>query len=92
MFCNRTVKHSISRLHERGLRIAYHDYLSDFEDLLARDDTVTVYKHIPRTLAIKMYKMSNDVSKDMMTEICVPYNTRQKLSMGGGKGKGGRIR
>ena len=80
MFCSRTLNHRINRLHERALRIAYDDYLSDFEELLVKDNTVTIHKRNLRKLAIEMYKISNNLSplftREMMTEICVLYNTR----------------
>ena len=80
MFCGRRLNHRINKLHERALRIAYNDYSSDFVELLAKDDTVTIHQRNLRVLAIEMYKISNDLSplfmKDIMTEICVPYNTR----------------
>ena len=80
MFCSRTLNHRINRLHERALRIAYDDYLSDFEELLVKDNTVTIHKRNLRKLAIEMYKISNNLSplftREMMTEICFPYNTR----------------
>ena len=63
MFCSRTLNHRINRLHERALRIAYDDYLSDFEELLAKYDTVTVNKRNHRILAIKMYNTSNNISR-----------------------------
>ena len=44
MFCSRTLNHRINRLHERALRIAYDDYLSDFEEHLVKNNTVTIYK------------------------------------------------
>ena len=80
MFCSRTLNHRINRLHERALRIAYDDYLSDFEELLIKDNTVTIHKRNLRKLAIEMYKISNNLSplftRELMTEICVPCNTR----------------
>ena len=81
MFYSRTLNHRIIiRIHERALRIAYDDYLLDFEELLVKDNTVRIYKHNLRTLEIEMYKISNNLSplftRDMMTEICVPYITR----------------
>ena len=76
MFCSRTLNHRINRLHERALRIAYDDYLSDFEELLVKDNTVTIHKLSLRKLAIEMYKISNNLSplftREMMTEIYVP--------------------
>ena len=54
MFCSRTLNHSINRLHKRALMIAYDDYLSDFVELLVKDNTVTIHKRNLRKLAIEM--------------------------------------
>ena len=62
MFCSRTLNHRINRLHERALRIAYDDYLSDFEELLIKDNTVTIHKRNLRKVAIEMYKILNNLS------------------------------
>ena len=53
MFCRRTLKHSIDKLHERALRIAYWDYASNFEELLKRDGTLTMHQRNFRTLVIE---------------------------------------
>ena len=46
-------------------------------ELLAGDNTVTIHQRNLRTLAIEMYKISNDLStlfmKDMMIEICLKH-------------------
>ena len=77
MFCSSTLNHIINRLHARAIRIAYDEYSSDFEALL---DTIPVHKRKLKTLVIEMYKILNNLSpllmRDMMTEICVPYNAR----------------
>ena len=62
MFCGRRLDHRINKLHERALRIAYNDYSSDFVELLAKDDTVTIHQRNLRVLAIEIYKMLNDLS------------------------------
>ena len=62
MFFSRTLNHRINRLHERALGIAYDYYLSDFEELLVKDNIVTMHKHNRRKLAIEMYKISNNLS------------------------------
>ena len=58
----------------------YNDHSSDLEELLTKDDTVTIHQRNLRVLAIQMYKILNDLSplfmEDLMTEICIPYNTR----------------
>ena len=54
MFYNKDLNHRINRLHERAFRIAYDDYYSEFEELRAKDDPVTVHKRNLRILAIEM--------------------------------------
>ena len=44
MFCSRKLNNKINRLHERGLRIAYEDYVSSFEELLIKDGSVTIHQ------------------------------------------------
>ena len=44
-------------LRERVLRITYDDYMSDFEELLVKEDTFTIRQHNRRTLAIAMYNL-----------------------------------
>ena len=40
---HRSVSSKINRLHERCLRIVYSDSVSPFEDLLAKDRSVSVH-------------------------------------------------
>ena len=44
MLCGRRLNHIINKLHERAVRIAYNYYSSDFVELLAKDDTVTIHQ------------------------------------------------
>ena len=39
IFCKRRLNQRISKLYERALGNAYHDYSSDFVELVAKDDT-----------------------------------------------------
>ena len=75
MFCGRHLNHR-NKPHERALRITYNDSSSGFEELLPKDDTITIHQRDRRALAIEMYKISNDLSssfmKNMITEICIP--------------------
>ena len=61
------------------------NYSSGSEELLTKDDTVTIHQRNLRALAIEMYKISNDLSppfmKDMMTKICIPCNTRSTIKV-----------
>ena len=64
MFCSRSLNHKINRLHKRTLRIAYDDYKTAFEDLIAKAKTVTIHQRNLKVLAIEMYKIANDLSPD----------------------------
>ena len=43
MLSERGLKNKISHLHEKALRIAYKDGLSDFETMLEKDNAVTTH-------------------------------------------------
>ena len=42
MFCQRSSNTRINRLHERALRIVYNDNESTFEDLLKKNNSVSI--------------------------------------------------
>ena len=59
----------INRLHERCLRIMYSDKQSSFETLLEKDDSVSVHNQNLQILATEMYKIKNDLSPLIFTEL-----------------------
>ena len=79
MFCSRSLNHKIDRLHK-----GFEDFLWRlfvwFRGDSWKNDSIPVHIRNLRTLAIEMWKISNNLSpfftRDMMTEICVPYDTR----------------
>ena len=52
MFCSRSSNNRINHLHERALRIVYNDPSSRFEDLLVKDNSVSIHHRNIRLLAI----------------------------------------
>ena len=68
-----------------ALRITYADYTSSFEDLLARDGTVTVHDRNLRVLAIEICKISYDQSpifiKNLVEEVDTKYFTRSSYNV-----------
>ena len=62
MFHNRTLNHKINRLHERALRIVYKDETLTFQELLDKDDSVTIHHRNLQRLAIEMYKIKHHLS------------------------------
>ena len=81
MFLSRTLSSKISRLHERCLRIIYHDNTISFPDLLEIDNSVSVH-HI-QVMAIELYKFFNGLSPKLVSD-CFKlnnmsvYNTRDR--------------
>ena len=69
MFCQRSSNIRINHLHERALRIVYKDNESTFEDLLKKDNSVSVHHKNIRLLGIELYKVKNNLSTHLMSEI-----------------------
>ena len=63
---------------------AYNDYISSFEELLVRDDTVNIHQCNRRALATEMYKISHNRSpsfiRELFTEKNVDYKTRSNVT------------
>ena len=66
MFHSRTLNERINKIHERALRIVYKDNTSSFEDLLLKDNSVTIHERNIQTLAIELYKVANRLSPRIM--------------------------
>ena len=69
MFCQRKSNNLINKIHERALRIAYNDYISDFESLLCKDDSVTIHHRNIQALTIEIYKTMHEVNPVFMNDI-----------------------
>ena len=69
MYCQRKSNNLINRIHERALRIAYCDYISDFESLLEKDDSITIHERNVQTLACEVYSTINSLNPSFMGEI-----------------------
>ena len=54
---NRMYNNKINRLHDRYLRLIYINKRSSFEDLLEKDNAVSIHHKNLRALAIKMFKV-----------------------------------
>ena len=69
MFHSRKLNSKINRLQERSLRIKYDDDKSSFEELLNKDGPVTIHHRNIQALAIEMYKVRNNLSPQIMTDM-----------------------
>ena len=69
MMHSRKLNNKINRLHERFLRVTYNDVLSSFEELLERDNPVSVHNENIQCLAIELCKVFNDIYPDIMKDV-----------------------
>ena len=82
MYCQRKSNNSINKIHERALRIAYNDYVSDFKSLLEKDNCVTIHQRNIQALTLEIFKTLNNLNPIFMNEIFhakeLTYNTRKQ--------------
>ena len=69
MFHSRSLNNKINRLHERCLRIIYNDKHSNFEELLVKDNSVSIHHNYIHRLAIEIYKVANGICPEIMNDI-----------------------
>ena len=85
MFCNKSSNTQINHLHKRALRIAYNDNDSTFEDLLKKDNSVTIHHKNIRLLGIELWKVKNTLSSHVMSEIFnlrnIDYNLHSQIDL-----------
>ena len=79
---SRKLNNRINYMHERALRLVYKDDLSSFNELLGIDNSVSIHHRNLQALAIKIFKLKNGYSHDILQEIFElrepPYNLRTK--------------
>ena len=69
MFHSRSLNNKINRLHERCLRIIYNDKHSNFEELLIKDNSVSIHHNNIHALAIEIYKVAKGICSEIMNDI-----------------------
>ena len=62
MFHSRTLNNKINSIHERALRITYNDRNSFFEELLRKDNTVSIHHRNLQLLATEIFKIKSNMS------------------------------
>ena len=68
MFHSKSLNNEINSIHERGLRITYNDRNSSFEELLRKDNTVSVHQNL-QVLATEIFKIKNNIAPEILNEI-----------------------
>ena len=79
-FHSRTMNNKTNRIHERALRLAYSDYSSNFDEILKKDGSFSVYDRNIQTLAIEIYKFFHGLSPSIMKSI-FQVNTNNPYSL-----------
>ena len=81
MFHSRGLNNKISRILERALRITYQDKSSTFQELLEKDNSVSIHHRNIQKLAIEIYEVLHGFSPPILNDIFVPvshpYNFRR---------------
>ena len=72
MFHGRDFNNKINSLHERALRITHGDRSSSFEDLLKKDNSVSIHHRNIQALATEMFKVKNNIAPEIKKELFAP--------------------
>ena len=81
---DRTYNNKINRLHERCFRMIYNDKRSSFEDILEKENSVSIHHKNLQALATEMFKVYKKTSPEIMQEIFTikeqgEYNLRNQV-------------
>ena len=66
---SRLMNNKINRLHEKCLRIVYSDKTSSFEELLEKDEYLTIYTINLQVLVTEIFKVYRNLSPNIVAEI-----------------------
>ena len=69
MFCSRKINRKINYIHERALRLVYDDYHTSFEDLLRRNNTMSIHHRNIQQVAIEMFKIRHKVGPQLLNDL-----------------------
>ena len=72
MFHGRDFNNKINSLHERALRITHGDRSSSFEDLLKKDNSVSIHYRNIQALATELIKVKNNIALEIKKELFAP--------------------
>ena len=78
MFCSRKMNNKINHIHERALRLVYDDYTASFEQLLIKDDSVSIHHRNVQKVAIEMFKVKNNLCPEFIKRLFHLNNTKTR--------------
>ena len=78
---SRKLNNKINRLHERCLKIVYNDNLSPFEELLGKDNYVSIHARSLQGLATELFKVSYTRKGPDILQDVFPINTQTQYDL-----------
>ena len=66
MFHSSRLNNKINSIHERALRITYGDQKSTFQELLIKDNSVSVHHRNLQVLATEVFKIRNNMTPEFL--------------------------
>ena len=85
MFHNRKLNNHINRIHERALRIVYHDHNLTFGKLLAKGGSFKIHDRNLEKLLTEIFKVKMELAPDIMNDVFDiiewPYPLRNELRL-----------
>ena len=87
MFHSRGLNNKIDSIHEDVLRITFNDKSSTFQELLDKDNSITIHHRNITALATEIYKFFHGYSPAILNEVFVssrcilPYNFPKNNSL-----------
>ena len=79
MFHSRRLNNKINSTHERALRITYQDIASIFQELLNKDNSVSIRHRNFQVLATEMFKIHRGLSREILRETFVLKTSSHNL-------------
>ena len=79
MFRSRALNNKINSIHERTLRITYNDRTSTFEELLNKDNSVSIHHRNLQVLVTELYKIKSNMAPEILNEIFQNRTSSYKL-------------
>ena len=80
MFHSRKINNKINRLHERCSRITYRDNLSTFDELLSKDNSVSIHNRNLQALALELFKVYTKQGPDILNDV-FPLNNQTRYNL-----------
>ena len=79
MFHSRRLNNKINSTHERALRITYQDNATIFQELLNKDNSVSIRHRNLQVLATEMFKIHRGLSREILRETFVLKTSSHNL-------------